>query len=145
MSGECFKVSNNKYFRCPALMADGRTFTDYRPNCMVDQGILKNNNIKSSYEYRQFLIKNASTFMRENNDDNYRKNGCETCNAELIPLKTVCEVDGYTSICKMNDDGGLGMDTIASNMPQLNYAPAKQLPTDMFSNAPGEMCNKVIL
>ena len=74
MPSECFKISNNKYFNCPALMADGRTFTDYRPSCVIDQGILKNNNIRSSYEYRQFLIKNASTFMRENNDINYKKN-----------------------------------------------------------------------
>ena len=145
MPGECFKISNNKYFNCPALMADGRTFTDYRPSCVIDQGILKNNNIRSSYEYRQFLIKNASTFMRENNDINYKKNGCETCNAEAIPLKTVCEVDGYTSICRMNDDGGLGMDTIASNIPLLNYAPALQKPTRTFTNAPSQLCNKVVL
>ena len=145
MSGECFKVSNNKYFNCPALMADARTFTDYRPSCVIDQGILKNNQIRSSYEYRQFLIQNASTFMQENNDMNYNKNGCETCNAEPIPLKTVCEVDGYTSICKMNDDGGLGMSTVASNMPQFNYAPALQKPTQTFENPPGELCNKVVL
>ena len=93
MPGECFKVSNNKYFNCPALMADARTFTDYRPSCVIDQGILKNKNIRSSYEYRQFLIQNASKFMQENNDMNYNKNGCETCNAEPIPLKTVCPYD----------------------------------------------------
>ena len=145
MPGECYKVSNNKYFNCPALMADARTFTDYRPSCVIDQGILKKNHIRSSYEYRQFLITNASKFMRENNDLNYKKNGCETCNAEPIPLKTVCEVDGYTSICRMNDDGGLGMDTVASNMPQLNYAPALEKPTQTFTNAPGQLCNKVVL
>ena len=145
MSGECFKVSNNKYFNCPALMADSRTFTDYRSSCTIDQSILKNNNIRSSYEYRQFLIKNASKFMQENNDLNYNKNGCETCYAEPIPLKTICEVDGYTSICRMNDDGGLGMNTIASNIPQTNYAPALQQQTNTFTNAPGELCNKVMV
>jgi hypothetical protein len=45
----------------------------------------------------------------------------------------------------MNDDGGLGMDTVASNMPQLNYAPALERPTSTFTNAPGQLCNKVVL
>lgn len=146
MSRECFKVSNNKYFNCPALMADGRTFTDYRSSCVIDQSILHNNNIKSSYEYRQFLIKNASNFMEENNNLNLKKNNCETCNAEPIPLKTVCEVDGYTSICKMNDDGGLGLGTIASNIPTMNYAPAlqsKNYSTDL--SKPVNFCNKVVM
>ena len=125
-------------------MSDARTFTDYRPSCVIDQNILKDNNIRSSYEYRQFLMKNASKFMKENGDLNYKKNGCETWNAEPIPLKTICVVDGYTSICKMNDDGGLGMNTVAANMPQLNYSPALERPTQTFSNPPGELCNKVV-
>lgn len=145
MPSECFKVSNNKYFNCPALMSDGRTFTDYRPNCLVDQSILKENKINSSYEYRQFLMKNASKFIEENSDLNYKKNSCETCNSELIPLKTVCEVDGYTSTCRINDDNGLGMNTVGTSMTQLNYSPALQKSTQTFSNPPGELCNKVIL
>ena len=146
MSRECFKVSNNKYFNCPALMSDGRTFTDYRSSCVVDQNILHQNKIKSSYEYRQFLINNASNFMNKNNELNNKKNSCETCNATPIPLKTICEVDGYTSICKMNDDGGLGLGTVASNMPLLNYAPAlevKKFDTDL--SKPTNFCNKVVM
>jgi hypothetical protein len=106
---------------------------------------LHKTNIKSSYEYRQFLIKNAGEFMNENKSLNNKKNGCETCNAEPIPLKTVCEVDGYTSICKMNDDGGLGLGTVASNMPLLNYAPAlesKNYNTDL--SKPTNFSNKVL-
>ena len=41
--------------------------------------------------------------------------------------------------------GGVGMDTVASNMPQLNYAPALQKSTKTFENAPGQLCNKVVL
>ena len=29
----CYKTSNNKYSDCPPRMADGRHFTDFRPNC----------------------------------------------------------------------------------------------------------------
>jgi len=126
MSRECHKVSNNKYFNCPALMADGRTFTDYRPKCAVNEELIMKNNIKSSYELRQFLIKNASGFMEENNYLNKKKNSCETCNSKPIPLQSVCDIDGYTSMCKLTDENGLGQGYQASNMPTLNYAPPLQ-------------------
>ena len=42
MANNCNKTSNNKYFDCPALMSDGRVFTDYRPSSYVnDLSILK--------------------------------------------------------------------------------------------------------
>ena len=126
MSRECFKVSNNKYFNCPALMSDGRTFTDYRPKCTVNQELITKNNIKSSYELRQFLIKNASEFMFENNYLNKKKNSCETCNSEPISLQSVCDIDGYTSMCNLTNPDGLGRGYKASNMPLLNYSPPLQ-------------------
>lgn len=126
MSRECFKVSNNKYFNCPALMSDGRTFTDYRPKCTTNQELIVKNNIKSSYELRQFLIKNASEFMQENNYLNKKKNSCETCNSEPIPLQSVCDIDGYTSMCNLTNPSGLGQGYQASNMPLLNYSPPLQ-------------------
>lgn len=47
-------------------MADGRSFTDYRPNCTKSgPGSLKKD-VKSSYDQRQFLIKNADKLMKDN-------------------------------------------------------------------------------
>ena len=65
----CNKTSNNKYFDCPALMSDGRLMTDYRPSTTVNDMIRLNNNVKSSNEYRNFLINNASDIMNIN--ENY--------------------------------------------------------------------------
>ena len=31
------RIPNNKYLNCPALMSDGRQFTDYRANSKVNQ------------------------------------------------------------------------------------------------------------
>jgi len=55
---------------CPIKMADGRSFTDYRPRCMVNSELMtdvsKNNMIKSSYESRVFLQENAEKLMERN-------------------------------------------------------------------------------
>ena len=45
----CLKTSNNKYFDCPALMSDGRTFTDYRPSNYVNDLIKTTKGVYDSY------------------------------------------------------------------------------------------------
>lgn len=124
---ECFKISNNKYFNSPALMSDGRTFTDYRPKCVVNYELLKKNNIKSSYEYRQFLISNSNKLMKLNKDINYKKNNSETCNASPIPLESVCTIDGYTSMCENVNRNGIGQGNTTINMSKLDYSPILQV------------------
>ena len=61
--GNCNKTSDNKYFDCPAVMSDGRAFTDYRPSTTVDDMIRIGNNVRSNYEYRQFLTNNATAII----------------------------------------------------------------------------------
>ena len=46
--------NNPKYNNC-LRMDDGRHFTDYRPNCFVNNLIQTQNRITDSYYYRQFL------------------------------------------------------------------------------------------
>ena len=141
---ECFKISNNKYFDSPALMSDARTFTDYRPKCVVDYDTLNKNNIKSSYEYRQFLIKNASKLMQHNTNYNYKKNNSETCNSTPIPLESVCQVDGYISMCENTNRSGLGQGNTTINMPMLDYAPILQDtngPLDIGKNLESNLMN----
>ena len=45
MKNNCNTASNNKHLDCPAIMSDGRTFTDYRPSSTVDDMIRLSNNI----------------------------------------------------------------------------------------------------
>jgi hypothetical protein len=71
----CNKTSNNKYFDCPAIMNDGRTFTDYRSSKVVNTMIEKSNNIKSNYDYRQFLIHNTDNIIKIHNEYIYEKVG----------------------------------------------------------------------
>ena len=52
---------------CPSRMSDGRSFTDYRPRCMVNaelfQDLASKNILRSSYESRMFLQENADMIM----------------------------------------------------------------------------------
>lgn len=75
----CYKTSNNKHFKCPPMVSDGRHFTDYRPNCHINNLLRVNNNISNSYEYRMFLTNNANNLMDLNRTYACQKNCCGPC------------------------------------------------------------------
>lgn len=60
-------------------MADGRYVTDYRPSCEVHDLLIKQNGIMNSYDYRQFMINNAGTFMQIDRDFYNARNQCNSC------------------------------------------------------------------
>jgi hypothetical protein len=105
----CNKTSNNKYFECPALMEDGRAFTDYRPSSDVENMIQYSNNIMSSYEYRQFLINNANKIMDVNTMYASNKLSCNDCNTPDVPFNTVCNVNSKYSRCQTVNPNGIGI------------------------------------
>ena len=65
-----FHSTTELKLQCPIKMSDGRSFTDYRPRCMVNSELMtdvsNNNMIKSSYESRVFLQENAEKLMERN-------------------------------------------------------------------------------
>ena len=108
-------ASNNKYFDCPPRMADGRHFTDYRPNCD-----LNNKGDLNSNEYRNHLIRDAEKIMKSNKDLMCEKNCCGVCMepynvGTMLPEKTkiVCNAKGCSKI--MNNQDGLGQGRIYTN------------------------------
>ena len=119
----CNKTSNNKYFNCPARMSDGRHFTDYRPNCYVNNLLRYNNKTMSNYDYRQFLINNGSELMKINKDYTEEKVGCTPCNASEINNQTRCRYNKQNGICEINDVGGVGLMNEATPDSVAPYAP----------------------
>ncbi len=107
------KTSNNKYFDCPARMDDGRAFTDYRPRSTVDNMIRVSNNIKSSYEYRQFLIHNATKIMDVTDVYTEDKVGCNSCNYKPMQFYSDCNITSDSSECNIADPDGMGINNIA--------------------------------
>jgi hypothetical protein len=112
-SAGCYKTTNNKYFNCPPRMSDGRHFTDYRPSCDVNNLISSNNNLISSYDYRQYLTQNADKLMDINRAYTVQMNSCGPCvqpydQGTMLPeqSKTTCDA----TVCKnsLNVLNGLG-------------------------------------
>ena len=120
MNNACDKTSNNKYFDCPAIMSDGRTFTDYRPTYTVDDMIRYSNNVMGSYDYRQFLIHNATNIMEVNNSYTFEKVGCSSCTAPQIPFNKTCDINSEYSRCKISNTRGIGLNNVVTGFnPQF--------------------------
>ena len=64
--GTCYSGSNNIHFDYPPLMSDSRNFTNWNSACKKNDSLMENNSIKTNYQYRQYLIKNADTLMSNN-------------------------------------------------------------------------------
>jgi hypothetical protein len=65
----CYSGSNNIHFDFPPIMADGRTYSSWQPEAVVNDRIRQQENITTSWQYRQFLINNASDIMKINNQE----------------------------------------------------------------------------
>lgn len=67
---------------CKNVMHDGRAFTDYQPNCQLNEAIKSQYVPGSSSEYRMFLQRNACRIM-----DEMRKSSSGDC---VNPTGCVC-------------------------------------------------------
>ena len=111
-------ASNNKYFNCPPRMADGRHFTDYRPNCDLNQ--LSN---VTSNEYRNNLINNAESIMENNRKLMCDKNCCGKCVegydvGTMLPEQTNVVCDAEKCQLMMNHADGLGQGRLYATEPE---------------------------
>ena len=120
---DCFKTSNNKHFGCPPRMADGRHFTDYRPNCHINNIIRTGNNVMNSFQYRAFLTRNAEQLIDLNRNYACKKNCCGPCTEPYHSVNTLPEVNKVK--CNANnceivgfDPNGLGQGRIYSDDEQ---------------------------
>ena len=64
--GTCYSGSNNIHFDFPPIMKDGRIYSSWQPEAVVNQRIQKEENIKTNWDYRQFLTNNALQAMKFN-------------------------------------------------------------------------------
>jgi hypothetical protein len=75
--GTCYKGSNNIHFDFPALMSDGRIYTNWDSACSKNKALIRENNIQTNYQYRQFLINNGKQV--ENNNSIQACDQCGVC------------------------------------------------------------------
>jgi hypothetical protein len=65
----CYSGSNNIHFNFPPIMTDGRNYSSWQPEAVINDRIQKSENINTNWEYRQFLTNNAMTIMKLNNQE----------------------------------------------------------------------------
>lgn len=102
------KTSDNVNLDFPARMADGRTFTDYRPNCVMNRVLSKNMN---SFEYRTYLTHNGNDVEKQylaQLENDVKCTGCST--DTVMPVQTVLNCSDGMCVTEMKDPMGLGID-----------------------------------
>jgi hypothetical protein len=65
----CYSGSNNIHFNFPPIMNDGRLFSSWQPDALVNENIQKQENIHSNWQYRQYMTNNALQIMKYNNKE----------------------------------------------------------------------------
>ena len=102
------KTSDNINLDFPARMADGRIFTDYRPNCLMNN-LLSNN--KDSFEYRYFLTNSGNSLERQRLEQIEKEVKCTSCTYDtVLPVKTVMNCNQGICSIGLNDPNGLGIE-----------------------------------
>lgn len=103
------KTSDNVNLDFPARMADGRIFTDYRANCIMNHEISQN---KNSFDYRYFLEKNGASIEKAIFDKLDQAVKCTSCNAKtVLPVQTVQNCNAVSGCnISVKDPNGLGLD-----------------------------------
>ena len=105
----CRTTSDNFYSCCPAKMSDGRMFTDYRPSRTINNNLRMQNKSENSYEYRQYLIRNADKLMQVNQNYLSNKNSCDVKPGKIPDFQTVCRYDKKCGGCYLNSSCGVGI------------------------------------
>lgn len=101
------KVTDNVEFDFPARMADGRQFTDYRQNCLLNNNISQG---KGSWEYRSFLTQNATQLQQSMMQEQEALTACTSCSDNTVmPVKTVQNCTPTGCNYQMNDPNGVGL------------------------------------
>jgi hypothetical protein len=65
--GTCYSGSNNIHFNFPPIMNDGRNYSSWQPDALVNERIQNQEGITTNWNYRQYLQQNALKIMKYNN------------------------------------------------------------------------------
>ena len=67
---------NNFHQDFPALMSDGRSFSNWQPTAVLNDQIRSRENLKTNWEYRQYLQKNANSIIAFDQSTACQQTGC---------------------------------------------------------------------
>lgn len=64
--GQCYSASNNIHFDSPPIMNDGRIYSSWQPEAIINDKIQKNEKITTNWEYRKYIQQNGLQIMKHN-------------------------------------------------------------------------------
>lgn len=100
------KVTDNFEMDFPARMSDGRQFTDYRQNCLINNEISQG---MSSWEYRNFLTNNAGKIHQALIEQAKNTNECKSCSDNtVLEVKNVINCGPTGCVYNIKDPNGIG-------------------------------------
>jgi len=101
------KVTDNVELDFPARMSDGRQFTDYRQNCILNNALSQG---KGSWEYRTFLTNNSIQIHDQMMTTLESQFACNSCTDNtVLPVKTIQNCNAVGCNYTMNDPNGIGL------------------------------------
>ena len=100
------KTPDNYAQDFPSRMADGRGFTDYRPNCVSNNVISQD---MTSWEYRYYLQNNASKIVETERSTKDLLLGYSGPNAPEVPVKNIQNCNKSTCSIEQFNEAGLGL------------------------------------
>jgi len=81
-------------------------FTDYRQNCLLNNGLAQG---KGSWEYRNYLTGNADQIRQKFIQNQETLTACAKCSDNtVLPVKTILNCTPEGCNYQMNDPNGLG-------------------------------------
>jgi hypothetical protein len=128
-------TTNNKYNEFPPLMNDGRSLvSSWVPESQINKTLKDENSLKSNWEYRQHLINNGETIMKQNyreaaNDTGYNNASMPMPNIQSNEIKGF-ETYPYSFKSVLDDNRPKGYST--SDLKQA-YLTREQLASRQMS------------
>jgi len=71
--------SNNIYFNMPPMMNDGRNYSTWLPESVINEELQQKSGLYSNWDYRRYLQKNANNIMKYNQMEAVHSSGNYTC------------------------------------------------------------------
>ena len=132
--------TNNKYPNFPPLMCDGRCVqASWQPEAELNNSILRQNGIRSNWEYRQYLTGNAPEIMRQNfiesatdigyYDRNFR-DVASSIDADFKPVSATSTSRPFLYATSLDQPAHLG--NISTDL-RANYLSREQLAAQQFA------------
>ncbi len=93
---------NNQYNNFPPLMSDGRALHSWQPEAVINNNIIKENNIKTNWEYRNYLTNNAKEILQINSRESHYNIGYNNIFGDVKNNNNYASPYLYTSMTDIN-------------------------------------------